>query len=363
MAPSARRWTSHGVAAGVCPLQPAGDRCQPNQRKGKRMSGKRYIVWCERCYCCELSQHRSRREADRMATGHLNTYGHATHVRDVLAERQAAPFANVRNEHHGGSLTVTVPRVVRVHGVEAPTVIGRTHERGHGTGASKGRLPEPPTGTNNSGTLPPRSGPRRNRPFPTQRGEQMKCAIYARVSKADGSQHADNQSEALTAWAERLGHEVVQVYVDRQTGSTDDRLALKEALRGAHLRQFDVLLVAALDRVSRGGVASLAGILERLAASGVGIKSLREEWLDTTSPLTRELLVAVFGWIAKVERAQLIERTLAGMARAKRQGVRIGRPQAIDADQARRAFTKCGSLRKAAAELGVTEATIRRRLA
>src|SRR5437867_3024890 len=191
----------------------------------------------------------------------------------------------------------------------------------------------------------------------------MKAAAYVRVSKANGDQHPDNQIDVLTEWARRLGHDLVQVYVDRQTGSTDDRPALKEALRGAHERQFDLLLVAALDRVSRGGVASLAGILEKLAAAGVGIKSLREEWLDTTNGLTPELLVAVFGWIAKVERVQLIERTLAGMARAKRQGVHIGRPRAIDADQARRALAKCGSLRKAAAELGVTEATIRRRLA
>jgi len=177
-------------------------------------------------------------------------------------------------------------------------------------------------------------------------------------------QTPDNQIDVLTEWARRLGHELVHVYVDRQTGSTDDRPALKEALRAAHERQYDVLLVAALDRVSRGGVASLAGILERLGQAGVGIKSLREEWLDTTSPLTRELLVAVFGWIAKVERVQLVERTRAGMARAKRNGVHIGRPRAkVDADQARRAMAQAGSLRKAAALLGVSEASIRRRLA
>jgi len=192
----------------------------------------------------------------------------------------------------------------------------------------------------------------------------MKAAIYARVSKANGDQHPDNQVDALTAWAERLGHELVQVYVDKQTGSTDDRPALKQALRAAHERQFDLLLVAALDRVSRGGVASLAGILERLNQAGVAIKSLREEWLDTTSPLTRELLVSIFAWIAKVERVQLVERTKAGMQRAARSGIHCGRPRAaIDADQARRALAKTGSLRKAAALLGVSEASIRRRLA
>ena len=111
-------------------------------------------------------------------------------------------------------------------------------------------------------------------------------------------------------------------------------------------------------------MASLAGILEKLKAAGVGIKSHREEWLDSTNPMLRELLVSIFAWVAKSERETLIARTLAGMARAKRAGVHIGRPRAgIDADQARRAMAQGGSLRKAAALLGTTEATIRRRLA
>ncbi len=73
----------------------------------------------------------------------------------------------------------------------------------------------------------------------------MKAAIYARVSKANGDQHPDNQVDALTGWAERLGHQLVHVYVDKQTGSTDDRPALTQALQAAHERRFDVLLVAA----------------------------------------------------------------------------------------------------------------------
>ena len=67
----------------------------------------------------------------------------------------------------------------------------------------------------------------------------MNAAIYARVSKANGQQTPDNQIDVLTEWARRLGHDLVYVYVDRQTGSTDDRPALKEALRAAHERQYD----------------------------------------------------------------------------------------------------------------------------
>jgi len=192
----------------------------------------------------------------------------------------------------------------------------------------------------------------------------MRAAIYARVSKANGDQHPDNQVDALKTWAQRLGHELVHVYVDRQTGSTDDRPGLKAALLAAHRREFDLILVAALDRVSRGGVASLATILEKLAQAGVGIRSLREEWLDTSAPLTRELLVSVFAWIAKVERVQLVERTRAGLARARRDGKQLGRPRlGLDVERARIEVQKAGSIRAAALAIGCDEKTLRNRLA
>ena len=53
---------------------------------------------------------------------------------------------------------------------------------------------------------------------------------------------------------------------------------------------------------------------------------MRESWLDTDSPV-RPLLVAIFGWVAEQERTRLIERTKTGMARARREGKKIGRPR------------------------------------
>lgn len=57
----------------------------------------------------------------------------------------------------------------------------------------------------------------------------------------------------------------------------------------------------------------------------VPVLSVREGWLDTSDPV-RPLLVAIFGWVAEQERARLIERTKAGLERARRQGKRLGRP-------------------------------------
>jgi DNA invertase Pin-like site-specific DNA recombinase len=145
--------------------------------------------------------------------------------------------------------------------------------------------------------------------------------------------------------------------------ATEARPGLQALLQAAHERRFDVVLLWSLDRLSRGGIEVTASLLRRLRASGVGVRSLRESWMDTSDPHMGELLTAMMSWFAAQERRRLSERTKAGMARAKRQGVHVGRPRAaFDADQAQRAFQKAGSLRKAAALLGVSVRTVRRRL-
>jgi DNA invertase Pin-like site-specific DNA recombinase len=194
----------------------------------------------------------------------------------------------------------------------------------------------------------------------------MKIALYARISRNDGVQDVENQLHELRSWAARLGGDVVAEYVDQVSGAKigDARPALQEALQASHERRHDLLLVWSLDRLSRGGVLALAGILERVERSGVVLKSLRESWLDTSSPLVAELLVSIFAWIARQEREQLIARTKVGMARAKRQGVHVGRPRLdVDHQRAVLAVRRAGSIRGAAHLLGCDEGTVRNRLA
>jgi DNA invertase Pin-like site-specific DNA recombinase len=97
---------------------------------------------------------------------------------------------------------------------------------------------------------------------------------------------------------------------------------------------------------------------------GVPVLSVREGWLDTSGPV-RPLLVAIFGWVAEQERAQLVARTKAGLERARRQGKRIGRPPASPVFlHAARDLVRSGtSVREAARAKGVKESTLRRFLA
>ncbi len=91
---------------------------------------------------------------------------------------------------------------------------------------------------------------------------------------------------------------------------------------------------------------------------GIETVSVQEPWLDTGGPV-RELLIAIFSWIAEQERARLIERTNAGLDRAKRKGIRLGRPQTrVDVWQAERLLAGGASLRKVAEELRVPLGTL-----
>jgi putative DNA-invertase from lambdoid prophage Rac len=150
-----------------------------------------------------------------------------------------------------------------------------------------------------------------------------RTALYLRVSTKE--QTVATQERELRGWAERLGLEVIRVYADTASGARADRGALAEVLAGAHRREFNVLLVWALDRLSREGIGPMARYLDELRRLGIRVQSHQESWLDSGGP-AGELLLAVFAWVAQQERRRLGERVRAGMARARAQGTRSGRP-------------------------------------
>ncbi len=155
----------------------------------------------------------------------------------------------------------------------------------------------------------------------------MRIALYCRVSKNDESQDPRNQLDPLRRYAGALGGEVVQEYVDLASGSNGDRKEFLRMLQDAEVRKFDLLLVWALDRFSREGISNTLGYLERLKRNGVALKSLQESWLDTRDNGLGQLLLAIFSWVAQQERQRIVERTKAGLERARRSGKRLGRPQ------------------------------------
>src|SRR5262249_51934224 len=94
----------------------------------------------------------------------------------------------------------------------------------------------------------------------------------------------------------------------------------------AHKRKFDCVLFWALDRFTREGMVPTIMHLQRLASCGVGFHSYTEPHLATDNELVRDILLALLASLAKQEAKRMSERVKAGMARAKAQGKRLGRP-------------------------------------
>lgn len=175
---------------------------------------------------------------------------------------------------------------------------------------------------------------------------------YARVSTTD--QSPELQLEALR----RAGCE--RVYTERASGARDDRPELARVL-GDVLRAGDTLVVWKLDRLARS-LKTLIAAAEALERQGVGLVSLTES-IDTTTP-GGMLVFHVFGAISQFERALIRERTAAGLAEARRQGRKGGRPPSFTADDilAARALMAQGKLpvRAVAKRMGVSVATLYR---
>ena len=186
----------------------------------------------------------------------------------------------------------------------------------------------------------------------------MKAALYLRVST--DKQELENQLEPLKKFAKGRGLKIVQVYRDMATGKNSDRPALNKMLKDAHRHVFDVIVVWALDRLSREGMSRTVQLIEMLDRMGIGVISYSEPYLDTTNELARNILLAVVSTLAKAERERISERTRAGLARVKRSGKKLGRPEIASKKrtQAVKLLKKGYSIRQAAHKLDVSRSSV-----
>ena len=92
-------------------------------------------------------------------------------------------------------------------------------------------------------------------------------------------------------------------------------------------KKFDCVLFWVLDRFSREGMAQTIAHLQCLVSYGVAFHSYTEPHLATDNELVRNILLALLSSLAKLETQKISDRTKAGMARAKANGIKIGRPK------------------------------------
>jgi len=188
----------------------------------------------------------------------------------------------------------------------------------------------------------------------------FRVGLYSRVSTND-QQTLPMQNHALREYAARRGWTItLQV---REVGSgAAKREAREKLLEAARRRQIDVVLVWRLDRWGRS-VTDLLATLQELEHLGVSFVSLTEA-LDLTTPAGRAMagLLAIF---ADFEREILRERTRVGLAHARENGKRLGRPATAAAHTAEiRKLRRAGiSKSEIARQLQIGRTSVRRILA
>src|SRR6476646_3901474 len=183
--------------------------------------------------------------------------------------------------------------------------------------------------------------------------EVLKMTVYgyARVS-------TDGQTLAAQDAALR-GAGCAKVFSEKASGAKSDRAELRRLV--SRLEEGDVLMVTRLDRLARSR-RDLLNTLDEISKRGAGFRSLADAWADTTTPHGR-LMLTVLGGLAEFERELIKARTGEGRARAKADGVHIGRPPKLTPHQRREAIARRDAgeaLTDIARTYGVSHTTIGR---
>lgn len=176
---------------------------------------------------------------------------------------------------------------------------------------------------------------------------------YARVSTVD--QSLDRQLDQL----KKAGCE--KIFQEKITGTKFERPELERLFE--HLRVGDTVIIVELTRLSRG-TKDLFKLVERIESVGANIKSLKETWLDTTTPQGK-LMFTIFAGISQFERDLISQRTREGLEAARARGRNGGRPpkDRKDIDKAIKLYnSKQHSLKEIYELTGVSKMTLYRYL-
>ena len=158
-------------------------------------------------------------------------------------------------------------------------------------------------------------------------------AIYLRVSTS--KQDTDNQRRELEAVAKRSGWEIVKIYEDAGVSGAkgrDKRPGLDAMMKAVNAKEFDMVASWSVDRLGRS-LTDLLSILQGLHDKGVDL-FLHQQGLDTSTTAGKAMF-QMLGVFAEFERGIIRERVNAGLARARANGVKLGRRRVKPSVEAR----------------------------
>jgi DNA invertase Pin-like site-specific DNA recombinase len=154
-------------------------------------------------------------------------------------------------------------------------------------------------------------------------GKTLRVGLYLRVSTS--GQTVENQRQDLQRVAEQRGWQIVDTYIDHGISGAkgrDKRPAFDRMAKDAAHGKLDLVAAWSIDRVGRS-LGHLVEFMDELRQQGVGIY-LHQQQVDTSSAAGRAFL-QMAGVFAEFERSIIVERINAGLARARKQGKRLGR--------------------------------------
>lgn len=183
-----------------------------------------------------------------------------------------------------------------------------------------------------------------------------KVCIYARVSRED--QNLDNQILRLKEYSKVRDFDIVQVYTDKASGKNTNRTGFKKMLADLETNPLEIkaVMIFKLDRIGRS-LSDLIKIAQWLNEHKIELVSVTDN-IDTTTSSGR-LFYHIIGSIAEYEREIIVERTQAGLDRAKSEGKTLGRPSAdISLAEIKRLQAEGLAITKIARRYGVSRTTI-----
>jgi DNA invertase Pin-like site-specific DNA recombinase len=184
-----------------------------------------------------------------------------------------------------------------------------------------------------------------------------RVGAYLRVSTQH--QSTDLQRVELESYIRARGWVDIKFYEDQATGTNGNRPGLKSLMSDVRNRKIDIVISWKMCRLFRS-LKDLVSTLEEFRQLGVDYISYKDQ-LDMSSPSGR-LMTHLLGAFSEFEASLIKERVLAGLANAKRNGIKLGRPRQIDLETVLEYRRSGLSLSEVAERLKVTKGAVSKTL-
>lgn len=186
---------------------------------------------------------------------------------------------------------------------------------------------------------------------------EKRIAVYLRVST--DAQNTDLQKHDIEKYVENKGWTSVVFYSDKVSGTTANRPGLQAMLREIRLRKVDVVICWKLDRLFRS-LKDLVTTLNEFSELDIDFISIKDN-IDMTTASGR-LLAHLLGAIGQFEAELIRMRVNAGLAEAKKKGIRLGRPSFLPHDDVRILRSQGLSLSQIAKRLKISKSAVHKSL-